>query len=77
MENEIKRFEVGKTYTTRSACDYDCIYSYTVLSRTAKQITLEIRGQKVRRGVTVYENEEYCRPEGNYSMCPVIHAGKF
>ena len=29
------QFQVGKTYATRSACDHDCIFSFTILARTA------------------------------------------
>jgi len=68
-------FKVGKTYTTRSACDYDCVFSYKVIARTAKQITIERgRGDVVKRGVYLRDGVEYCKPEGTYSMCPVIRA---
>jgi len=33
-------FVVGKTYTTRSVCDHDCIISATIVKRTAKTVTL-------------------------------------
>jgi hypothetical protein len=69
------QFQVGKVYTTRSACDYDCIFGYKVIARTAKQITMERnRGDVVKRGVFLIDGVEYCKPEGTYSMCPVISA---
>lgn len=45
------QFEAGKTYTTRSICDHDCIISLTVIKRTAKTITADLghRGVKVIR----------------------------
>ena len=30
----MKRFEVGKRYEMRSACDHDCIWRYEVVDRT-------------------------------------------
>lgn len=76
MENIIK-FEVGATYETRSACDHDCIYSFTVIARTAKQITIREHGREdFRRGIFIYDGQEKCKPYGTYSMCPVISADR-
>lgn len=36
----MKTFEVGKTYSCKSACDQNCTWSYTVTARTAKTVTL-------------------------------------
>lgn len=74
----MRKFEVGKTYQTRSACDYDCIFSYTVISRTERSVTLETNRGTVRRGVkpNYDKTAEMCLPEGRYSMCPVITADK-
>lgn len=68
-------FQIGTTYTTRSACDYDTIYSWTVISRTAKRLTLEDRwGNQEKRGVYIWNGIEHCKPAGTFSMCPVITA---
>lgn len=64
-------FEIGKTYQTRSVCDYDCKISVTVASRTAKFIT-DIKGK--RFGVTVWDGVEQVRPWGRYSMAPIVGA---
>ena len=32
-------FTPGKTYWTRSICDYDCIFKITIAKRTAKFVT--------------------------------------
>jgi hypothetical protein len=64
------QFQVGKTYSTRSVCDHECIFSVTVTKRTAKTITTE-RG--VHR-VAIWDGIEQAKPWGNYSMCPVIQA---
>jgi hypothetical protein len=72
-----KTFEIGKTYSTRSACDYDCIYAWTVISRTAKQLTLESRhGEITKRGIQFLDGVESCFPSGRYSMAPVIRADR-
>lgn len=73
----VKAFEVGKTYTCRSACDWDCVFEYTVVKRTAKRVTLRTKhGKTMVRGVSVYDGSEYCKPEGDYSMCPIIRASR-
>lgn len=70
------KFEIGQTYSTRSACDYEAIFSYRVIARTAKTVTLENRhGHISRRGIAIDGYGcEYCRPQGRYSMAPVIIA---
>ena len=37
----MKQFEVGKTYEQRSICDHNCIWRFTVISRTAQTVTLK------------------------------------
>src|SRR5271157_5416680 len=70
------KFEIGKTYSTRSLCDYDTIFRFEIVSRTAKQMTYRNRfcGDIKRRGIYVYAGVEQCKPFGTYSMCPVIRA---
>ena len=72
----VHRFVVGRTYWTRSACDYDCIFSFTILARTAKTVTVEVHGKVVKRGLSFYGYEETFKPFGSYSMAAVIGAGK-
>lgn len=68
-------FQIGKTYTTRSACDYDTIFAWTVTARTAKRLTLEDRhGRTTQRGIYIWNGIEHCKPDGTYSMCPIISA---
>jgi hypothetical protein len=70
------QFQVGKTYTTRSACDYNCVFSFTVVARTDKNITIigDLLDKPTRRKVRVYGAEESCLPYGSYSMAPCISA---
>lgn len=67
----MSKFQVGQTYTTRSACDYNCIFSITVAARTAK--TIKTADGKTLR-IAEYEGRETVKPEGSYSMAPVIRA---
>jgi hypothetical protein len=69
------KFLVGKTYTTRSICDYECIFSATVLQRTAKTVTVQLDGNKiVRRGLSEWNGAEMFYPYGRYSMAAIMRA---
>lgn len=69
------KFEVGKTYATRSNCDWDTIFSYKVVKRTAKFITITNSFGDVKRvGVKDGHDGEWALPEGTFSMAPVISA---
>ena len=64
------RFEAGKTYRTRSICDHNTVFEYTIERRTAKNIWID--GKKVK--VHEHDGREIAYPEGRYSMAPVIRA---
>jgi len=69
------QFEVGKTYTCRSICDHDCIFSFEVTKRTAQNVWLKDSGGKIkRRKVRVTLGVETVDPHGRYSMSPVLRA---
>ena len=68
------QFQVDRTYATRSICDYDCIYSFTILARTAKTVTTQIHGKTVRRGLSFWNGVEQFKPFGSYSMCAIVGA---
>lgn len=82
----MKKFEVGKTYSMFSPCDHDCIWEYKVIKRTDKMVTLQPvepdgtlseNQEKVRRVKILtddYCDEEWARPLGHYSMCPILRA---
>lgn len=69
-----KAFQIGNTYTTRSACDHDCIFAFNIVRRTAKTITFTYHGKEQTRGVRVRDDAETCFPLGRFSMAPVITA---
>lgn len=68
------KFEVGKTYATRSVCDHDCMFTIEVIKRTDKTITYK-EYDTVRRAKIRFNNDncEYIRI-GNYSMSPNFSA---
>ena len=70
------KFEIGKTYSTRSICDHNCIFSITVLSRTASFITVANRNEVNRLKVSTAHNgtEEQVFPNGRHSMAACIGA---
>lgn len=74
-------FTVGEIVTARSVCDYDCVWTFEVVKRTAKFVTLEdiATGETNRVGVKVDsfdEGREWALPFGSYSMAPVVRAGR-
>lgn len=70
------QFEVGKTYYARSICDYECIHTCAIISRTAKSITTKVHGNVVARRLTVRDGIEEFKPFGSYSMAAVIKADR-
>jgi hypothetical protein len=72
----MKQFEAGKTYQTRSICDHECIFSFTIISRTKKFVTLKAQGEIKKVGVKDLGEWEWAFPLGRYSMAPMIRADR-
>lgn len=78
----MRQFEIGKKYAMRSVCDYDCIWSYEVINRTASTIqvrdldTNKVSTLRISKKVSEYFGEETVYPLGKYSMCPILTANK-
>jgi hypothetical protein len=83
----MNKFEVGKTYQTRSICDHDCLITMTVVDRTAKTVRmvegdgkapLKLNGDnkpvKTFRPRTSDNGVEFIWPWGHYSMSPLLDA---
>ncbi len=68
------QFQVGKEYATRSTADYDTIFSFVILARTPKSVTVNVHGKLVRRGLFLFDGVEQFKPYGTYSMCPIVSA---
>lgn len=74
----MKTFEIGKTYSMRSACDHNCIWTYTVIDRTAKTITItdgdDVKKCRISDKISNYNNAETIYPLGRYSLAPSLRA---
>lgn len=74
----MKKFETGKTYSMRSACMHDCIWSYTVTKRTAQTVTItdgkETKTCRISKRTSEHRKAESIYPLGQYSMCPILSA---
>lgn len=77
----MKNFEIGKSYSMRSACDHNCVWTYTVTARTAQTITItdgkEVKKCRISKKVSEYRGAETIYPLGQYSMCPILSADKY
>ena len=70
-------FKLNTKYETRSVCDYDAIFAYTVIKRTKCFVTLQNQCGDIKRvKVSVRDDAEFCYPEGRYSMAPVLNASR-
>lgn len=61
------KFEIGKTYQTRSFCDYDRIIRISIISRTEKTVTFKYYNQIKRKKISIWDGVE-CFSDGNYFM---------
>lgn len=76
----MKKFEVGQQYSMRSACDHNCVWTYTVTARTAQTVTItdgkEIKRCRICKQVSEWRGAESVYPLGQYSMAPSLSADK-
>ena len=77
----MKKFEIGKTYACSSICDHECVWTFTVIRRTAKTVTFrDERGEektcRISADTSAYRNAETVFPLGRYSMAPMLDANK-
>jgi hypothetical protein len=71
-------FIVGTELQCRSLADYDCIFRFTVLKRTAKFVTLSYYGQELRVAIRKgSDGREFCYPLGTHSMAATLYAEPF
>ncbi len=67
------KFELGKTYYTRSVADYDTIVRVTVAKRTDKTI-VTAAGDRLK--IKVWDDVEQVKPWGSFSMAPIVSADR-
>ena len=76
----MKKFEIGKEYLMSSPCDHNCIWSFTVIARTAQTITItdgkQTKKCRISKQYSEYNKAETVFPLGQYSMCPILTADK-
>ena len=76
----VTRFQVGKKYTHGYIGDSQLFRTYKVTNRTKCFIHIEPTDEKdpdIKKVKTYnYEGVEHCRPDGYFSMCPILSAEK-
>ncbi len=71
----MSKFTIGQKLSARSTCDHECVFTGTVIKRTAKTVTIETAMNGVKRcKIYDYGDGEFILPFGNYSMAPVFEA---
>lgn len=75
------KFEIGRTYKCKSACNRECVWVYSVIDRTACTITIKddcdkIIKCRINKGMSEYCGSESVYPLGRHSMAPVLSADK-
>lgn len=73
----MKKFEIGKYCSMKSACDHNCTWTYQVVARTAKTITISDGGKTIKCIVSKdseYFGVETIFPLGKYSIAPSLTA---
>lgn len=72
----MSKFIVGNTYSTRSACDYNCVFTFTVVSRTDKSVTIvgDMIDKPSRKKIYNFSDVESFLPYGSFSMAPSVSA---
>jgi hypothetical protein len=73
----IAQFQIGKTYSCRSLCDHECVWSFQIIARTGKTIKTACgKTLRINQRLTDYNKSETVFPLGNYSMAPILTADK-
>ena len=76
----MKKFEIGQQYSMRSACDHNCVWTYTVTARTTQTVTItdgkEVKRCRINKKVSEWRGAESVYPLGQYSMAPSLSADK-
>ena len=74
----MKKFEIGKEYNMKSACNHDCVWTYKVIARTNATVTITdgIKNKvcRINKQISEYRNAESIYPLGQYSMSPILSA---
>ena len=74
--DEVIKFEVGKTYIMSWIGDSELKTPIKIISRTPKMVTVDYQGKEKRLKIKVLDNVETVAPTGTYSMSPTLYANK-
>jgi hypothetical protein len=69
-----KKFQIGQELSARSLCDYDCVFRFTVVKRTAKTVSVTYFNQIKTVKIRLNGEGEYCYPLGTHSMAVSVSA---
>ena len=72
----MQTFKTNKTYSGRFICDSDSIVKMEIIKRTAKQVTVKVYKEIVKRKIHIYDDSEFFYPFGQHSMALTIRASK-
>jgi len=73
----VRKFTPGTLVQATSFCDSNCVWTFEVVKRTAKFVTLvdvdtgDQTRTKIREGT---DGSDWTMPFGSYSMAPVVRA---
>ena len=71
------QFEIGKTYAYHSPLNYDCVWTFKVISRTKTTAILENEYQdRIKYRIKIDNGVETIRPLGTYYHSPILNASK-
>ena len=72
----MNKFYAGQELSNRSICDHNCVFTSTVIKRTAKRVTLntDMYGVKTVGIMIDSDGNEFCFPYGRYSMATTFNA---
>ena len=79
MTNTNAKFETGRRYFCRSIGDYNCVWRFEIVRRTAKSVWIvevDSNDEPKRRAIKIsgYDGREFFEPFGSYSMSPAVYA---
>jgi hypothetical protein len=70
-----REFVIGQELSVRSLGDWDCVFRFKVVKRTAKFVTLLYHGIESKVAIRHWSDGcEYCYPLGTYSMAPALRS---
>lgn len=70
------QFQIGTRYSYTFIGDSELHVCWEVTKRTAKTITITDGRETKTCRVYLYEGVEKVKPEGSYSMCPILGADR-